>query len=328
MNSSRSALLAAAALAALLMPDAALADDACGAGYHQTGTQEERQGDTIIVHPVCEADAAPAPKQAPAPLTCDEAKRRAAVAREVIGQQAHLSEVNQKFLAQWNKMGVDARNNMVLHSIDALTGSVAAGATEESEEFEKLTQEADALRSRMRVPYNPKYYVQKLRVQQIMREMYSVSLFGRVHQAAEAYKQGRESWDVLKASMQNAFQTGAENSARLQEILSQDAEDHEALAGDPDEARHELERFLLKQAQAGAVKMAEKFVKYGKWAGPTVRVADFVLNAVIDDYQMGLSTDRVDQANANAGQLAIAAGIAQKKYKTAVDNLRTACRAQ
>ncbi len=49
---------AIAVVALCLAPVRAAADDVCGKGYHKTGEQQETQGDTIIVHPVCEADVA------------------------------------------------------------------------------------------------------------------------------------------------------------------------------------------------------------------------------------------------------------------------------
>jgi hypothetical protein len=114
----------------------------------------------------------------------------------------------------------------------------------------------------------------------------------------------------------------ANHDGNIKEIL-QDPAFREAFTGDPvEEPGMEVLTSLWDQAVEDAVEVLSTASRYEALGGSAVHAGIFVRNEAYAALESLLSMQRVSQDFNAAGDLARAAGVLQKQYKTAIDNLR------
>jgi hypothetical protein len=314
---------------AAILPFAARADGDCPAGYHQTGEQDEHQGNTTITHAVCAPDeesaSSPIPSSRPA-MSCAAAQQRASQLRASMEKQRGLSEMNQEQLKEWTERGSEGRNELVKDSVKLVAGEYAADSEMVQEEAGKLEDAARAYASRsFGNKYNASRMANLAALKQKLSEMDAMN--GLVRAKTIFNPDTITAWEVSRDSMHNAFRTAAATNSSFAKLVN-DPKFRSDLLGSPDsDPKRELLRTALSETSQLIAKRALGLAKYEAFTGPTVRIADFVFNAALDDLKIYLSADRVDQANTNAGVLARQAGVVQKKYEMVIDRLRQ-CRSK
>lgn len=255
---------------------------------------------------------------------CTIAEEQAAGIRARIEQIRKTAEQNQEELASWKQMNDEAQKAALWAAIDFAMASYSANADQAARTSEKLEGKATELArkySNSRKEATRLKYLAQLRnaiVEAAPARWTSVS-----KQTVEAAADAREAWQAARYTMKNQFAVAAKHDQNLNALL-QDRDFKAAFASDPgEEAGMEGLTLLWDQAVQDSLKALSTAQQYAELTGPAVRAGVFLREASYDAVESLFSTQRVIQDAAVAGKLAQAAGVLQKRYKSAIDDLHT-----
>lgn len=259
-------------------------------------------------------------------LSCTKANQRAAELVKSIESERGQSETNQEQLKEWTNEGKAGGEALLKDSVKAAFGVYAADSDAIKEEAEELERAAQTSGSRaLSNSYNASRVADLNALKQQQGELDAMR--GVVARTTILNADTITAWDVSRDSMHNTFRTAAQSNSNFAKLVD-DPQFRDSLLGPPDEnSRRALLETAIAETSQLLGKAALRLGRYEAFTGPMVRLVDFALNASLDTYQVYLSTDRVEQFDANAGALAKHAGVLQKRYKTVIDRLRE-CRSQ
>jgi len=319
---------------ALGLSAAARAD--CPPHSHPYDTTEE--GHVTTVH--CECDrgfvrspggcnpsVAPKPLRSAAPskprVDCATAKQRAEQLRASVEQLRQTAERNQEELADWTKMNDEAQKA----ALAAAVRFAMASYTADIDKVNRSTRKAERTAAELMKKYgNSRKQATRLKYLAQLRNALAEATRVRatliVKRGVKATQDADQAWTVSRNTMKQEFRVAAKSDANIKEIL-QDSGFRDAFTGDPaEEPGMEVLTSLWDQAVEDSVKVLSTASRYEALAGSAVRAGVFVRDAAYAALESLLSTQRVIQDADAAGALAKAAGVWQKQYETAVNDLR------
>jgi hypothetical protein len=295
---------------------------------HVTTVHCECDGGYIRTPGGCSPSVAPKAKRSALPsrprVDCAAAKQRAEQLRASVEQIRQTAERNQEELADWTKMNDEAQKA----AIAAAVRFAMASYTADIEKVNRSTKKAERAAAELMKKYGRSRkqatrlrYLAQLR--NALAEATPVRAMLITKRGVQLAQDADQTWTVARNTMQNEFRVAANHDANIKEIL-QDPGFRDAFTGDPaEEPGMEVLTSLWDEAVEDSVKVLSTAGRYEALGGSAVRAGVFVRDAAYAALESLLSTQRVSQDADAAGALAKAAGVWQKQYQTAVNDLRT-----
>ncbi len=257
------------------------------------------------------------------PVDCAAARERAEKVRAAVERIRQTAERNQEELADWAKMNDEAQKAALAAALRFAMASYAADLDKAQQAARKAEGHASELIKKYR---NSRKQATRLKYLAQLRNAIAEATPVRAtlisKQAIDAAKNADDAWTVARNTMKHEFRVAANHDGNIREIL-QDPAFREAFTGDPaEEPGMEVLSSLWDQAVEDGVEVLSSATRYEALAGSAVRAGIFVRDEAYAALESLLSTQRVVQDATAAGDLAKAAGVLQKQYKTAIDNLR------
>ena len=260
----------------------------------------------------------------PEPLTgCAAVREIAERDRQRVEELRRTGERNQEELEEWKRLNGDAQKEALLSAVRFVAGSYAAKLEESNAAIARLEEKASADIKRLGISARSKQQRKLLaKLHDIARKLASAQIDAAQKKVVKTGLEADQAWVLARETMHVEFQRAITSNPALEEL--KDSSDFQsAFIGDEvDSAGSNVLGALAEEAIQSLARTGLVAQMTVELTGKTVRAAAFFRDSAYNALLSQLSTDRVEQDSAVAGQLAIAARSLQQRYRIDVDRLR------
>ena len=292
---------------------AALAQSAsCPA--HSAAYRVEQSPTLTVIHCRCDSGyyisggACVLPPPPPPGLSCAVARARVAADLAEFAKERKLALENAVQLEEWQKLGKEGRNGLMMAGIKFAVGTYAAQEIVAGKHLDDLEEATNALE-------NNAYSLQKLN--QVKAELTAEGipldkLIPRL--AAQRALDASDSWSLSKGAMHDAFAAAAKTDAQLANELNTPQFRDSLIAPSDDEDTKEHIGDVLSTIFGELVSMRDMAGDYVDITVPAVNAGSFIVDSAYAGLQLWYASHGAAQANQTDTQLARAVGLMRAKY--------------